>query len=110
MPTGIGYPKGKSMEIARDKLRTALRSLGDEYILYMLDEAIDLLPSAELGKLAARYLNVNQLRSDWPGRRSLLAEVRGLAPLVCDAPAVTASSTRRACVVDTRSRCGAHGW
>ena len=64
------------MEIDRDKLRAALRKLGDEYVLYMLDEAIDLLPSAELEKLAARYLNVKQLRSDRSGRRSLLAEAR----------------------------------
>jgi hypothetical protein len=37
--------------IDRDKLRTAVRRLGDEYIFYMLDEAIDLLPPAKLVKL-----------------------------------------------------------
>ncbi len=60
-----------------DKLRTALRKLGDEYIFYMLDEAIDLLPPAKLAKLVGRYLDVRKLRPDTSGKKkSLLAEVR----------------------------------
>ena len=62
--------------IDRDKLRTALRRLGDEYIFYMLDEAIDLLPPAKLAKLVGRYLDVKQLRPDAPGKSDLLTEVR----------------------------------
>jgi hypothetical protein len=42
----------------------------------MLDEALDHLPPAALAKLAARYLNIEQLRPDSPGFENLLAEVR----------------------------------
>jgi len=62
--------------IERDKLRAALRRLGDEYVFYMLDDAIDLLPPAKLAKLVSRYLDVKQLRPDAPGKKNLLAEVR----------------------------------
>ena len=62
--------------IERDKLRAALRRLGDEYVFYMLDDAIDLLPPAKLAKLVSRYLDVKQLRPDAPGKRHLLTEVR----------------------------------
>jgi len=62
--------------IDRDKLRTELRKLGDEYVYYMLDEAIDLRPPARLAKLVGRYLNVKQLRPDAPMKSDLLTEVR----------------------------------
>lgn len=63
--------------IDRDKLRTAVRRLGDEYVFYMLDEAIDLLPPAKLVKLVGRYLDVQQLRPDADAvEKTLLAEVR----------------------------------
>lgn len=62
--------------IDRDKLRSALRRLGDEHVFYMLDEAIDLLPPVKLAKLAGRYLDVKQLRPEAPGKKSLLVEVR----------------------------------
>lgn len=62
--------------IDRDKLRAALRRLGDEYVFYMLDDAIDLLPPAHLEKLARRYLDVKQLRPDGPGKHNLLAEIQ----------------------------------
>jgi hypothetical protein len=45
-------------------LRAAVRKLGNEYILYMLDEAIDLLAPAELHKIAKKYLDVKRLRPD----------------------------------------------
>jgi len=32
------------IQIDRDKLRAAIRKLGNEYIFYMLSDAIDLLP------------------------------------------------------------------
>jgi len=38
-------------QIDPDKLRAAVRRLGDDYVFYMLNEAIDLLPQAKLLKL-----------------------------------------------------------
>jgi hypothetical protein len=68
--------KAATSAIDREKLRTAIRRLGDEYVFYMLDEAIDLLPPAKLAKLVGRYLDAEQLRPDAPGKKNLLAEVR----------------------------------
>jgi hypothetical protein len=42
--------------IDRDKLRAAIRKLGDEHVFYMLDDAIDLLPQSKLVKLVGQYL------------------------------------------------------
>ena len=42
------------IEIDRDKLRAAIRKLGDEYVFYMLDDAIDLLPPAKLHKIVRK--------------------------------------------------------
>lgn len=67
--------------IDRDKLRTAVRRLGDEYVFYMLDEAIDLLPPPKLVKLVGRYLDVERLRPDADAaEKTLLAEVRAFDP------------------------------
>lgn len=68
--------KALASAIDRDKVRTALRRLGDEYGFYMLDEAIDLMPPAKLAKLVSRYIDVNQLRPDVAGKQNLLADVR----------------------------------
>ena len=68
--------KPAASAIDRDKLRTALRRLGDEAIFDLLDAAIDVLPPATLAKLVAHYLDVKQLRPDAPGKKHLLAEVR----------------------------------
>lgn len=46
----------------RDKVRVAIRTLPTEYVRYMLDEAIDLLPPAKLYALARKYLDVKPLR------------------------------------------------
>jgi len=62
--------------IDRDKLRAALRRIGDEYVYYMLDEALDLLPDAALAKIAAKYMRLEELRPDPAARLDLLAEVR----------------------------------
>lgn len=66
-------------EIDRSKLRDALRTIGDEYVFYMLDEAIDLLPSNKLVNLVGQYIRLDRLRPD-PGahatKPSLLEEVR----------------------------------
>ena len=68
----------KAAEIDRDKLRAAIRKLGDEYVFYMLDEAIDLLPPARLRKVIGRYLDLRSLRPD--GKKAstgtLLAQVK----------------------------------
>ena len=52
----------RALDIDREKLRAALRKLGDEYVFYMLDEAIELLPPAKLlrrnGKRSPRHKRV----------------------------------------------------
>ncbi|HEX8706345.1 MAG TPA: hypothetical protein VF815_46350 [Myxococcaceae bacterium] len=67
-------------EIDRDKLRARLRKLGDEDVFYLLDEAIDLLPPAQLATLVSRYIDVKEFRPD-PGtacaKQSLLADTQG---------------------------------
>lgn len=40
-----------------DKLRFAIRRVRSEYVFYMLDDAITLLPQTKLCKVIARYLN-----------------------------------------------------
>ncbi len=78
-PTKRGSTSGRkpaASAIDRDKLRAALRRLGDEYVFCMLDDAIDLLPPAKLAKLVSRYLDAKQLHPDDPGTKNLLAEVR----------------------------------
>src|SRR5690242_8709273 len=66
-------------KIDRDKLRARLRKLGDESAFYMLDEAIELLPPAQLAKLVSRYIDVMELQSA-PGaasvERALLADTQ----------------------------------
>ena len=49
--------------IDRDKLRAAIRKLGDEYVFYLLDDAIDLLPQSKLVKLVGQYLDMAKLSS-----------------------------------------------
>jgi len=69
---------GEMIEIDRDKLRAEIRRLGNEYILYMLDDTIDLLPPSKLRKIAKKYIDLKLLRPD-AGRmaqESLLEEVK----------------------------------
>jgi len=47
--------------IDRDKLRAAIRRLGPEYVFYMLDEAIDLLPVAALEGIAKKYIDLSRM-------------------------------------------------
>lgn len=54
----------KPIQIDRDKLRAAVRKLGNEYVFYMLDDAIELLPPAKLHKIAKKYLDLKRLRPD----------------------------------------------
>ncbi|MCP5519916.1 MAG: hypothetical protein H7A46_00040 [Verrucomicrobiales bacterium] len=67
-----------SIQIDRDKLRAAIRNLSNEYIFYLLSEAIDLLPPAKLYKLAKGYLDPEQLRPDAESATDsgLLADVK----------------------------------
>jgi hypothetical protein len=60
--------------IDRDKLRAAIRRMGSEYVFYMLDDAITLLPQAKLRKLIAQYLPT-ELRRDCTRKVILLADV-----------------------------------
>ena len=54
----------QSIEIDRGKLRAAIRRLGSEYVFYMLDDAIDLLPPAKLHRIVRKYLDLERLRPD----------------------------------------------
>ena len=60
--------------IDREKLRTAIRTLGGEYIFYMLDDAITLLPEAKLRKLIESYLDAAAFCADGTRKRNLLAD------------------------------------
>jgi len=42
----------KPIQIDRDKLRAAVRKLGNDYVFYMLNDAIELLPLTKLHKIA----------------------------------------------------------
>jgi hypothetical protein len=54
----------KPILIDRDKLRAEVRKLGNEYVFYMLDDAIDLLPLSKLHKIAKKYLDLKRLCPD----------------------------------------------
>ncbi len=54
----------KPIQIDRDKLRTELRKLGNEYVFFLLYDAIDLLPPAKLHKIVKKYLDLKRLRPD----------------------------------------------
>ena len=65
-----------SQSIDRDKLRAAIRRMGSEYVFYMLDDAITLLPPTKLRKLIAQYLNPAELRPHGERKGNLLADVK----------------------------------
>ena len=54
----------KPIQIDRDKLRAAVRKLGNEYVFYMLEDAIELLPPSKLHKIAKKYLDLRRLLPD----------------------------------------------
>ena len=68
----------KPIQIDRDKLRAAVRKLGNEHVFYMLEDAIELLPPAKLYKIAKKYRNRRRLLPDAEpaAALSLLAEVK----------------------------------
>jgi hypothetical protein len=63
-------------QIDRDKLRLAIRNLGDEFIFRMLCDAIDLIPTAKLHKMVKSYIDPESLRPDGNLRENLLAKVK----------------------------------
>ena len=67
----------KPIQIDRDKLRAEVRKLGNAYVFFMLDDAIELLPPAKLHKIAKKYLDLKRLRPDAEKatRPSLLTDV-----------------------------------
>jgi hypothetical protein len=68
----------KPIQIDRDKFRTEIRKLGNEYIFSILDEAIEVLSQPKLHKIAKKYLDLKQLRPDAEkaARPCLLTEVK----------------------------------
>jgi hypothetical protein len=62
--------------IDRDKLRMALRKLGDELIFQMLYDAVELIPPAKLHKLVEPYLDARSLLAAVDRPDKLLARVR----------------------------------
>jgi len=62
--------------IDREKLRTAIRRMGSEYIFYMLDDAITLLSEDKLRKVVENYLDLTELCSDGTEKQGLLVEAK----------------------------------
>lgn len=63
-------------QIDRDKVHVAIRRMGHESVLSLLDEAIDMLSEAELVRLVKGYLDPAKLRPGRKGKGGLLAEVK----------------------------------
>ncbi len=68
----------KPVQIDRDKLRVEVRKLGSEQVVFMLDDAIELLPLSKLHKIAKKRLDLKRLRPEVkkPTRLTLLTEVK----------------------------------
>jgi len=58
----------------REKLRAAIRNMGGDYIFFMLDDAITLLPEAKLRNLVENYLNTAAFCADGTRKQNLLAD------------------------------------
>jgi hypothetical protein len=69
-----GYMDDRPLD--REKLRTAIRTMGGDYIFYMLDDAITLLPEAKLRKLIENYLDATEFCSDGTQKQNLLADAK----------------------------------
>jgi hypothetical protein len=50
--------------IDRAKLRAAVRRLGNEYVFYMLNDALDALPPAKLAKVVRQYICLERLQPE----------------------------------------------
>ncbi len=68
----------KPIQIDRDKLHAEVRKLGNEYVLSILDDAIELLPPTKLHRIAKQYFDLKRLRPDaeQATRQSLLTNVK----------------------------------
>ncbi len=62
--------------IDREKLRATIRRMGGDYIFYMLDDAITLLPEAKLRNLIENYLDTAELCSVGTQKQNLLADAK----------------------------------
>ena len=62
--------------VATSTVEPLARAPAREYVFYMLDDAIDLLPKSKLAKLVAQYIRLDDLRPDGGPRSSLLEQVR----------------------------------
>jgi hypothetical protein len=73
--------RSRSSPIDRDKLRAALRHLGNDSIFLMLDDAITLLPPAKLREIAKKHFDLERLRLDREkkSRPNLLTDVKQFA-------------------------------
>jgi hypothetical protein len=65
---------GRQIDIA--KVHAAIQGLSDTQVLYLLEEAIDMLPPAKLIKLVKPFVDVARLRPDSKARGRLLTDVR----------------------------------
>ena len=63
-------------QIDLDKLRVAIQGLSDEQVRTIFEEAIDMLPQAQLIKLVKPFVDPARLRPDSRARGSLLADVK----------------------------------
>ena len=68
-------PTRNRTKIDRAKVRAAIRKLGDEYVFYMLDAAIDLLSDEQLGALVTKYVRRDGFALD-EGETDLFASVK----------------------------------
>lgn len=62
-------------ELDRQKIRRAIRQMGNESIFYLLDDAISLLSEDQLRQLIASYANPDQFIEHEAQQKDLLAEI-----------------------------------
>src|ERR1035441_123020 len=67
-----GHMDGRPLD--REKLRAAIRNMGGDYIFFMLDDAITILPEAKLRNLVENYLNAAAFYADGTRKQNLLAD------------------------------------
>ncbi len=67
----------KAMQIDREKLRQAIRKLGHEDLLDMLDDALDWLPEPKLRKVVGKHVDLKQVYPDTTKAKSgLLKDIK----------------------------------
>ena len=63
-------------QIDREKLRAAIRRMGNGYLFLMVDAAITVLPQDTLSTLVKGFLNSDEPRPDDEGKTSLLEQIK----------------------------------